>query len=542
MAQKVNWIPDAKGSWATDFWPDGYSMDMAVFAEQHPVREAELNFIQQNEWLKLRDHIRRLFTDGWTLLGAFSFPGNPDNSFLMNESWVNSSGQSVHVGNPLNVSNATKIQLAAPPAGAGTRTDFVYLEVYLVEVASPSSTDVGGTTDKTVYTWGGTGNGTLSDQTYWTAGATETARRIQLRWTVRVAQLATGAPITLTGIDAQAAAGSITSHAFALASGSTTLWVAGTGNLTSAQDMGVVDGFCFALPIAAVSRVGGTSTISSGAVTDLRAPVQLQPGIEVPPGNIYPAPTIDPQLVHMGPIHVIYAGSQLAGYTPPAQQGNATTVLSGHTAAYATRLVLPAGAQPIAFINASGSESAFTQSNSAVTRVGVFLTKHGAGQNITVELHSDGGTTPGGTIYASATIPASWLTSTGRVVSFPIPTIGLSPTTAVWIVVKKAGTGTDEVQLLANAATDANYNAAQATDGVTWTASGALPFQCAIFTGTGGDIVHVISQDQTEITLFEYDANDNPTHIGEYYTGSSTEYDCYRTIYYNTDGAIEDIQ
>jgi hypothetical protein len=543
MAKKVNFIGDTLNGWNTDFWPEDYSFDMAVIAEQHPVREAELNIMQQNEWLKLRDHIRRLITDGWTLLGPYSFPGNADNSFLMAESWVNASGQSLHVGNPANSGKSAKIQLAAPPAGSGTRIDFVYLEAYLVEVAAPQSLDMGGTnvTDRNLYTWGGTANATLADQTWWTAASQETARRIQIRWTLRVVQLASGTTPSLTGVAAQAAAGSATALTYSPLAGSQALWVAGTGDLSDAQALGVVDGVVFATPVCAVARTGGQAIIASGSVTDLRIPVTLQPGILVPPGNLVPPPSVDPQLLHLGPTHIIYTGIELAGYTPPTAQGAASATLHSHTAAYATRLLLPPNAQPIAFLNAGGTESAFVQSSTALTRVAVLLTKSGAGGPVTIEIHSDATTVPGGTIYASATIPASWLTTAPRIVSFPVPTIALSPASAIWVVVKKGGTGSNEALLLANAQTDANAAAAQASDGVSWTASGALPFQCAIFSGTDGNIVHVTSEDMTEIMLYEYDANDNPIALGEYYTGSSAEYDAYRLCYYNSDGTLIDI-
>jgi hypothetical protein len=251
--------------------------------------------------------------------------------------------------------------------------------------------------------------------------------------------------------------------------------------------------------------------------------------------------TVDAALLHVAPTHVIYTGTQLAGYTPPSGVGFGSATLPTSSAAYATRVTLPAGAQPVNFLAVGGTEPAFDQTKTAVTRIAVFLSKVGNGSNVTVSLYSDGGTVPGSTLLASSTIPASWLTTSGRMVSFPIPTQSIAPNVAVWVVVSKSGTAGNDATLLANANTDANANAATASDGVTWTASGALPFQCAIYTGTSGDIVHVTSEDFTETTLFEYDVNDNIVNVAEYYHGSSAAYDTRLGVYYNADGAILDI-
>src|SRR4051812_2211212 len=127
MANRVVFKGDSLGGWThAASWPDGWSLDMVAFEEDKPVRAGELNLISQENWLKLRDHVRRAFTDGWALKGTLHGTISGTNSIAIDESWFNAAGQTVHVGNPDSGvgTKALVLAMGAPPV-SGTRVDFV---------------------------------------------------------------------------------------------------------------------------------------------------------------------------------------------------------------------------------------------------------------------------------------------------------------------------------------------------------------------------------------------------------------------------------
>jgi hypothetical protein len=504
VVKRVYWIGDTLNSWNTDFWPDGYAFDMAVFAEEHPVREAELNFIQQNAFIRLRHWLQRIVSDGWLLAGPFLFPQQANNQFQMAESWFGGAGYPVHVGTPGQPQNAATIQLPPPPA-TGSAYDLVYLEIWAQEVAAPQSTDQGGVnvTSRVIYQWGGVGNPTLPDQTWWSAAGIETARRVQIRWALRSARF-TSAP-QLQGVPAQGGASApLAQYPFAPVSGSPCLYQAGDGSVTCGQALQAVDATSYATPVALVARTAGQSVIVPSAVTDLRVGATLQ----LPATTLTNGPFTPPALVNVSGAHFAYAGQQLAGYAP--QQTGQQSSSAGFAA---TRLQLPAGAQPLAYLRTASGEQGFPANQTAVTRVGVTLQLVGQGAPVTVELRPDANGVPGSTVLASATIPASWLLPQPREVSFPILPVALQPQAFLWVVVRPSGTAASCAALLQAAASDPNHPGATSSDGINWTA--APGFACALYTGTQGALVNALDADLQAGYFFEYDGNGNVLRIAE---------------------------
>ena len=238
---------------------------------------------------------------GWYKSGAFFFGGNtastvftafPPNTFAMAEGWANEQGRELHVGNPDNASdnypNYSTIVLPAPPV-AGTRTDIVFLEVWVEEVGGVGSTDAGGVliTARNLYKYGGIDNGIEATNIYWGSPANvEPVRRVQLRWASRSSAGAT----IVTGLSAQGGASAVNAtYPFAALETITlpdttskiAVFRAGVGNITTGADLKTVDGYVYAMPVALVARSAGNTTIISTNVTDIRNSMQLQGGLVI---------------------------------------------------------------------------------------------------------------------------------------------------------------------------------------------------------------------------------------------------------------------
>ena len=549
-------VGDTQGGLATDFWPDGYSWDLTVFEQNKPARSGDVTLIEQNEWIKLRDHIRQLLTSGFTKLGAFItgnyFSGGistpmPANSFAMGESWFNNTGQSVHVGNPDSAidgnPNAVFVQLPAPPT-SGTANDLVYLEVWVQEVGAVGSTDTGGTNivDRNVYKWGGIGNGVFSNTLYWNgpSGPVEPVRRLQLRWAFRVARNAASIAAATPQGGALSQQGS---YAYTLYESfpdgnnvtQNVLYRAGDGSHAAGQALNAVDGYVWATPIAIVARTGGVTNITISVVNDRRSVSYITTNVYVNVQNVIPPPAggSDP-LLHLAPATFVYQGAAIASYTTTqlVTLGGTTQSTDLSAQSEAVRFACPDLSNGVLLPELAGLTT-YQLAYATFT-----LSKAGTGADVTVELHADAGTAPG-TLISSTQIPASWLTASPRSIGvcFALNSSMLTKGANYWLVVVKGGTATNHAVLSTGTRQDGSGNFVSSPDGSTWTATNVLPY--AAYAGTLGDIVFV-RENANDLFYFEYDVNGNISAIGELYAyGATGRFDAYRLVAMNaTTGAV----
>lgn len=267
--------------------PKQSQMLQVVWQQGKPPLDSEFNLMQQldNDW---RQQL--------VLRGAPSgFLGNETNAtedFVTNPAWSNffrfgrqRSGESKSIqwavvngwlipvtgtqtgtppGSPNNADTWNKITLDPPPANSGDfRIDFVFLEVWQAKVAAgPSTTNK--PSASAIYRHGNVEGGAsyLPDDLQDPAIGFDTTQRVQLQYRIRVVKGLIGLGTYPDGFDptavkAQGAAGSVTSFPFANMRqelGDPGLWRAGDGGTNS---LGTVDGYSYAIPLAAVFRRNG---------------------------------------------------------------------------------------------------------------------------------------------------------------------------------------------------------------------------------------------------------------------------------------------
>lgn len=96
---------------------------------------------------RLREAIRRFGQSGWTTIGAFTFGAGAAGTFEIANSKAFVDGLSVNeAGTGMNSDTLSTITTLAPPVSS-SRTDLLYLEVFIVEVAG-SITGTPATTNK----------------------------------------------------------------------------------------------------------------------------------------------------------------------------------------------------------------------------------------------------------------------------------------------------------------------------------------------------------------------------------------------------------
>lgn len=145
-----------------------------------------------------------------------------------------------------------------------------------------------------------------------------------------------------------------------------------------------------------------------------------------------------------------------------------------------------------------------------ISRVEFNLAGDGAQADLTVELRS--GMTPAsgvdGTLLKSVTIPKEWIPATAAVVSIPIVMTGLTAGNQYWLVVKKAGDGTDHFHLIGETSQDANYPAYyRAGTSGNWTLENSIQF--TVYSGATGDLLASV-RDQA-ICILGYTGDDVTT-------------------------------
>lgn len=255
-----------------------------IWQQGKPPLDSELNLLQQIEadWrqqLVLRD----------SPSGCLGNETNPSKDFITDPTWSNwfqfgrqrtgekraimwavVNGWLIPVtgtktgtppGAPDDTDTWNKITLDPPPSNSGDfRADFVFLEVWLARVP-PGPSSLNKPSASAVYRYGNVegGNSFLADDIQDPAIGVETTQRVQVQYRVRVVKGLIGLATFPDGFDssvvkAQGAAAATTAYTFTNMRqelGDPGLWRAGDG---TANTLGTVDGYTYAIPIAVVFR------------------------------------------------------------------------------------------------------------------------------------------------------------------------------------------------------------------------------------------------------------------------------------------------
>lgn len=242
-------LPTSNRSFSTVVWQQG-----------KPPLDAELNLmfdICENDKQELvRAHVH----SGFVNCQAFTFNPTTPNTFGVATDEVLVNGWKIHT--IFNGDNS--ITLPTAPTGLGNhRNDFVFLEVWKVELTAGSTDNKPDATH--IYKDGNVQNVTanLTDDILDTVIGFETTKRVQIQYRYRVQQ-DIGAPnnqlsnvFTGTTYAQGAKASPVASYTFTnmgVTLGDYGLYRAGNGDAASRLQLGTVDGYVYALPIAVVTR------------------------------------------------------------------------------------------------------------------------------------------------------------------------------------------------------------------------------------------------------------------------------------------------
>lgn len=264
--------------------PAQANLVQVIWQQNKPPLDADLNLMQQ-----LDDDWRRVMALRGTPSGWLGSATNARQSFTTNATWSNwfkfgqqRSGEERAIewacvngwlvpvagtltgtppGSPDDASTWNRITLDPPPANSGdARIDFVFLEVWLARTPpNPSTSNKPAATG--IWRYGNVEGGFsfLSDDMQDPALGFETTQRIQLQYRIRVVTGLVGLSSYPDGFDptvvkARGAATANTAYVFENMRetlGDEGLWRAGDG---TANALGTVDGYTYAIPIAIVFR------------------------------------------------------------------------------------------------------------------------------------------------------------------------------------------------------------------------------------------------------------------------------------------------
>jgi hypothetical protein len=255
-----------------------------IFQEGKPPLDAEVSLGGQIATENTRQLALRGTPSGW-----YGDAVNPQDSFVTNVNWsnwfrfgpqlanekqaimwANVNGWTVPVtgtltgnppGSPNNADTWNRITLPPPPANTGdARIDFVFLEVWKAKIApNPSTTNKPAAS--AIYRFGNVEGGYsfITDDLQDPEIGFETSQRVQLQYRIRIVSGLVGLASYPDGFDpsvvkGQGAATNPTSYVFENMRkelGDSGLWRAGDGTQNA---LGTVDGYVYAIPIAAVFR------------------------------------------------------------------------------------------------------------------------------------------------------------------------------------------------------------------------------------------------------------------------------------------------
>lgn len=283
-----------KGSTSLTLQPLDRQFLNVVFQNGKPFEDAEVNFVSQIQDERWRKYVQSQMPSGWLQStadlskdfvcssqnsNAFLF-GNASGSELAPTLWANVNGWLIPVAGS-SINNVVKNWIALnPPPASGNRVDMVFLEAWACLVGpNPSITNK--PTASTLYRygnvlWGGTH---LDDDIEIPAVGQETTQRVQVQYRLRI--MGSG----LTGVDiasypegmndptifGQGAAASpqagLVFTNMADVVGDQGLWRAGAGLVDelTANPLGTIDGFVYAVPLCSVVRRNSQQFSALGA-------------------------------------------------------------------------------------------------------------------------------------------------------------------------------------------------------------------------------------------------------------------------------------
>ncbi len=254
-----------------------------IWQEQKPPLDSEHNLTAQVSQEQLVNFVKSKMHSGFLMdplkapadfvtLPAYSnrfklgnVASDQDQPFV----WANVNGWIVPVsGTNMSEGNTSNVVNLFPPPSSDARIDLVFLEVWLARVASNPST-LNKPSASTIWKWGNTlyGGTNISDDLEDPAIGFETTERVQLQYRIRVfgAGAGLGQSVSLSvypdGLDdpnvlAQAAAedsvAGMTYTNMRSVLNDPGLWRAGDGDADN--ELGTVDGYCYAIPLCAVFR------------------------------------------------------------------------------------------------------------------------------------------------------------------------------------------------------------------------------------------------------------------------------------------------
>ena len=224
-----------------------------------------------------REMVRRLGQSGWTSLGGFTFGAGAAGTFQVAVSSAFVDGMNItEAGTGMNSDVLSTITALSPP-GSSSRTDLLYLEVFIVEVPG-STSSVLVSTNKPDSThifkygnvlYGGTNPGDDINEVNF-----EIRRRVQVQYRMRMASginfVTYPSGLGDANVLAQGPNVSATAIPFAASPLDPGLWVAGNGSVAHQGILGTLDGKVYAIPVAKVTRIAGQTVVNSGDVVDLR--------------------------------------------------------------------------------------------------------------------------------------------------------------------------------------------------------------------------------------------------------------------------------
>lgn len=309
-------------------WGPGVSRTLNAIARQFtavvwqadkPPLDSELNLMSQIDWENLREAVRSQVHSGF-----FLDPTRAREDYFVDPLWTNQFQLSVPPVPPIDEDPEQEpILIAAvngwifpvtgtrfdgvanrvalnPPPTTDSRTDFVFLEVWRT-IVKPNPSTVNKPTAATLWKYGNVefGGTNITDDLEDPAIGFETTDRVQLQYRIRVVGSgdSLGVSVDLAnypdGLDdpqvrAQGTSTLVTSFPFLnmrTEMGDPSLWRAGDGD--SSNDLGTIDGYVYAIPIAGIFR---RNTSPFVAVTSSGNPNQNGSTERTPSSHTLPDP------------------------------------------------------------------------------------------------------------------------------------------------------------------------------------------------------------------------------------------------------------
>lgn len=312
LGSDISQSPTAVLPGAGQFTADDHSFEQLVFAQGNPPLDWEMTLLQeisgQNGLRRLNKSLR---PSGWTtsLLNkanagcTFLTPDPPGattaNKFRVDGSTLCINGWLVDFNlSETSTYGQNQITLPAPP-NSGSRTDFVFLEVWraLVSGDDPLNKSPSGQ----ILRFGNAkapdsgGNQNLADDLIDPDWGVATSKRVQIQYRYRVVSNLSNLATYPDGLDSPlVTAKTVPYQSGSTVDGATTvltyshvgggLYVAGAGDSGSATTLGTVDGLIYAIPLFAVAR---RNTTAFNRATNLNGGGLMSSGVSGRPDGLY---------------------------------------------------------------------------------------------------------------------------------------------------------------------------------------------------------------------------------------------------------------